>query len=150
MAPRPPKRSRKSGVNGNAVAGPSKPSAGPRLFAPFRALGFVCDSVPFAMFVHTPRGALATPTVNVVTSVGRSWMMWDMARMTLVFVGAYQLGGFNRELQLIACLCLGPDAGADISSLAMTGTEVFAAAGTRILKYVRGKEVSRYSASIKD
>ncbi|RSH91126.1 hypothetical protein EHS25_010302 [Saitozyma podzolica] len=126
MAPRPPKRSRKSGVNGNAVAGPSKPSAGPRLFAPFRALGFVCDSVPFAMFVHTPRGALATPTVNVVTSVGRSWMMWDMARMTLVFVG--------------------PDAGADISSLAMTGTEVFAAAGTRILKYVRGKESMIWSS----
>jgi hypothetical protein len=59
--------------------------------------------VAFAMFVHIPRGALATPTVNVVTSVGRSWMMWDMARMTLVFVGAY-LGGFNRGLKLIACV----------------------------------------------
>ena len=37
---------------------------------------------------------------------------------------------------------LGPDAGATITSLLQTGTEVFAAAAHRIIRYVRGKEVS--------
>jgi U3 small nucleolar RNA-associated protein 21 len=48
-------------------------------------------------------------------------MMWDAARMTLVFVG--------------------PDSGEDIASLAQTGTEVFASVGKRVVKYHRGKEV---------
>ncbi|WWC70746.1 uncharacterized protein I206_104697 [Kwoniella pini CBS 10737] len=104
------------------AAGPSKPT--PRLFAPFRALGHVTDHVPYAMFVHTPQGALATPTVNITTSVGRSWLMWDAARMTLVFAG--------------------PDTGAQINSLAMTGTEIFASAGARVIKYHRGKETGSY------
>ena len=76
------------------------------------------------MFVHTPKGALAKPTVNIVTSVGKSWMMWDAAKMTLVFVG--------------------PQAREEISSLAQTGTEVFAAVGGRIIKYTRGKESGLY------
>ncbi|WWD04860.1 hypothetical protein V865_002931 [Kwoniella europaea PYCC6329] len=112
--------------NGSAIeqpaAGPSKPT--PRLFAPFRALGHVTDHVPYAMFVHTPQGALATPTVNITTSVGRSWLMWDAARMTLVFAG--------------------PDAGAQINSLAMTGTDIYASAGARVTKYHRGKETGYY------
>ena len=66
---------------------PSKTFGRPRLFAPFRALGLVSDHVPFAMFVHSPKGALATPRVQIVTSVGRSWMMWDAATMKLLFVG---------------------------------------------------------------
>lgn len=71
------------------AAGPSQqPSSPARIFAPFRALGYVTDHVPFAMFVHTPSGALATPTVNITTSVGRSWLMWDASRMTLVFAGS--------------------------------------------------------------
>ncbi|OCF33495.1 U3 small nucleolar RNA-associated protein 21 [Kwoniella heveanensis BCC8398] len=115
------------------AAGPSKPSTSstaatpahtPRLFAPFRALGHVTDHVPYAMFVHTPQGALATPTVNITTSVGKSWLMWDAARMTLVFAG--------------------PDAGAQINALAMTGTEIFASAGARVIKYHRGKETGSY------
>lgn len=40
----------------------------------------------------------------------------------------------------------GPDAGAPITSLAQTGTEVFAAAGSRVIKYFRGKEVASYAA----
>ncbi|ORX40070.1 putative WD-repeat protein [Kockovaella imperatae] len=78
------------------------------------------------MFVHTPKGALATPTVNLVTSVGRSWMMWDMERMTLVFVG--------------------PESGGEIKSLVQTGTEVFAAVGSRVLKYHRGKQTGVFKA----
>lgn len=38
----------------------------------------------------------------------------------------------------------GPDAGTTITSLAQTGTEVFAAAGSRIIKYYRGKEAEVY------
>ncbi|WVW84648.1 hypothetical protein I302_106682 [Kwoniella bestiolae CBS 10118] len=104
------------------TAGPSKPT--PRLFAPFRALGHVTDHVPYAMFVHTPQGALATPTVQITTSVGRSWLMWDAARMTLVFAG--------------------PDAGAQINDLTMTGTDIYASAGARVIKYHRGKEIGYY------
>lgn len=115
------KRPRRNG-HAQPKVGPSKlPPPTPRLFAPFRALGFVTNHVPFSMFVHTPKGALATPTVNIVTAVGRSWMMWDAERMTLLFVG--------------------PDAGAPITSLAQTGTEVYAAAGPRVIRYHRGKEV---------
>ena len=104
------------------TAGPSTSSTQPRLFAPFRALGHVTNHIPFSIFVHAPKGALATPTVNFVTSVGRSWMMWDAGRMTLVFVGS--------------------DAGEDIRALAQTGTEVFASVGSKIIRYVRGKEAS--------
>ncbi|KAK8858577.1 hypothetical protein IAR55_002806 [Kwoniella newhampshirensis] len=106
------------------AAGPSKQPITPRLFAPFRALGHVSDHVPFAMFVHTPNGALATPTVNLTTSVGRSWLMWDAARMTLVFAGS--------------------DAGAPINSLTMTGTDIYASAGPRVIKYHRGKDIGSY------
>jgi U3 small nucleolar RNA-associated protein 21 len=77
-----------------AVASSSKPTtavpAAPpasRIFAPFRALGYVCNDVPFAMHVHTPNGALAKQTIIVVTAVGRSWLMWDAASMRLLFVG---------------------------------------------------------------
>jgi hypothetical protein len=45
------------------------------------------------MFVHTPKGAFAKPAVHVVTSVGRSWIMWNMEKMTLVFVGESKEGG---------------------------------------------------------
>jgi hypothetical protein len=70
-----------------AAAAAAAPPAS-RIFAPFRALGYVCNDVPFAMHVHTPSGALAKPTIIVVTAVGRSWLMWDAASMRLLFVGA--------------------------------------------------------------
>jgi hypothetical protein len=68
-------------------AGPSTSKPSPRLFHPFRALGFVCDHVPMSIFTHSAKGALSVPHVNIVTSVGRSWMMWEAGRMGLVFVG---------------------------------------------------------------
>ncbi|GMK53974.1 hypothetical protein CspeluHIS016_0105600 [Cutaneotrichosporon spelunceum] len=123
MAPRASKRTKSE-----RVLSPPRAASGPlpqsRLFAPFRALGYVSDHVPFSMFVHTPKGALAKPTVHVATSVGRSWLLWDAERMTLLFAG--------------------PDAGAPIASLAQTGTEVFASAGSRVIKYFRGKEAAEY------
>ncbi|ODO10103.1 hypothetical protein I350_02331 [Cryptococcus amylolentus CBS 6273] len=126
--PHTKKKQRKQPRPAPPAAGPStsqQPSTG-RLFAPFRALGYVTDEIPFAMFVHTPNGALATPTVNVTTSVGRSWLMWDAARMTLVFAG--------------------PDAGDKINGLTMTGTDIYASAGPRVIKYHRGKEVAQFDS----
>lgn len=83
MVKRAPKRLK---TQPEGEAGPSRlPS--PRLFHPFRALGFVCDHVPISIFVHQAKGALAVPHVNILTSVGRSWLMWEAGRMGLVFVG---------------------------------------------------------------
>lgn len=86
MPSRPQKRNKKDEKEERP-----RPSAAPlpqsRLFAPFRALGYISDHVPFSMFVHTPKGALAKPTIHIVTSVGRSWLMWDAERMTLLFAG---------------------------------------------------------------
>ncbi|WVQ86757.1 hypothetical protein IAS59_000473 [Cryptococcus gattii] len=119
------KRQKKQLQSPKSAAGPSQqPSSPGRLFAPFRALGYVTDHVPFAMFVHTPSGALATPTVNITTSVGRSWLMWDASRMTLVFAGA--------------------DTGNQINGLTMTGTDIYASSGSRVIKYHRGKEVASF------
>ena len=118
------KRLKRQRTANQPTAGPSKSSSSSsaRLFAPFRALGYVTNHIPFSMFMHSPKGALAKPTVNIVTSVGKSWMMWDAAKMTLVFVG--------KECK------------EEIKSLVVTGTEVFAVAGNKIYSYVRGKEVS--------
>ena len=106
-----------------AKAGPSKTPSTARLFQPFRALGYVTNHIPFTSWVHNPRGAFAKPTINIVTSVGKSWMMWDAERMTLVFVGK--------------------EGAEDIRGLAMTGIAVFASSGNRVTKYERGQEVSR-------
>ncbi|KAK4689525.1 hypothetical protein P7C73_g546, partial [Tremellales sp. Uapishka_1] len=126
MPSRPNKKAKES--QRQPQAGPSTTAAiaQPRLFAPFRALGFISDHVPFALQVHSAKGALAVPAVNIVTCLGRSWAMWDAGRMGLVFVG--------------------PDAGAAISSLALGGNDIFAAAGTRIIKYLRGKESGVYES----
>lgn len=41
----------------------------------------------------------------------------------------------------------GPDAGAQISSLATSGNYVFAAAGSKVRRYLRGKEAAVYETS---
>ncbi|WVO12563.1 hypothetical protein L204_100167 [Cryptococcus depauperatus] len=122
------KRQKKQPHSAQPATGPSKSQSPPtgRLFAPFRALGHITNHVSFTMFVHTPQGALAMPTVNITTSVGRSWLMWDAARMTLVFAG--------------------PDSGANINALTMTGTDIYASAGSKVIKYHRGKEVASFTS----
>ena len=42
---------------------------------------------------------------------------------------------------------VGTDAGATITSVAATGKEVFAAAGNKVIKYIRGKQAGVYEAS---
>jgi hypothetical protein len=50
------------------------------LFASFRALGYITDSVPFAI---NRRGK----ETWVACSVGRSWQIFNCAKLTLVLVG---------------------------------------------------------------
>ncbi|KAG8892661.1 hypothetical protein FRB99_002551, partial [Tulasnella sp. 403] len=95
------------------------------LFAPFRALGFITNHVPFALQVHSVKGGLAEPRIHISTCLGRSWAMWDGANMRLLFVGT--------------------DAPEMISSLIFQDDAIWAASGLRAIKYLRGKEVASFS-----
>ncbi|KIP12285.1 hypothetical protein PHLGIDRAFT_124190 [Phlebiopsis gigantea 11061_1 CR5-6] len=97
----------------------------PRLFAPFRALGLVTNHVPFVLQTRSYKGAADGPTLHLVTCLGKAWAMWEGGKMTLQFVG--------------------PDCQEPITSMAMDGKAVWAAAGSDIIKYLRGKEVARIS-----
>lgn len=57
------------------------------LFAPFRALGFVTNHVPFVLQVRSHKGSSQGPRVHLVTCLGRAWALWEGGRMTLLFVG---------------------------------------------------------------
>ena len=57
------------------------------LFAPFRALGFVTNHVPFVLQVRTHKGASQGPRVHMLTCLGRAWALWEGGKMTLLFVG---------------------------------------------------------------
>ncbi|KAI4517151.1 WD40 repeat-like protein [Schizophyllum commune Loenen D] len=100
----------------------SSPTA-PRLFAPFRALGIITNHVPFALQARSHKGAVDGPRVHLLTSVGRSYALWEANKMTLLFVGT--------------------PAPQPIAALAMDGDAVWVAAGARLIKYLRGKEVLR-------
>ncbi|RCK54556.1 U3 small nucleolar RNA-associated protein 21 [Candida viswanathii] len=63
-----------------SVAKPPRPS---KIFSPFRVLGNVTDSTPFAI------GALGS-TFYAVTSVGRSFQIYDLATLHLLFVSQTQ------------------------------------------------------------
>lgn len=58
------------------------------LFAPFRALGFVTNHVPFVLQVRSHKGASQGPRIHLVTCLGRAWALWEGGNMTLLFVGA--------------------------------------------------------------
>jgi hypothetical protein len=61
----------------------------PGLYAPFRALGLVTNSIPFALQTRSFKGASDAPRVHILTCLGRSWALWDGAKMTLLFAGAF-------------------------------------------------------------
>ncbi|KAG6829189.1 hypothetical protein H0H92_005389 [Tricholoma furcatifolium] len=98
----------------DVVAQPPPPKE-PRLFVPFRALGLITNYVPFVLQSRTYKGAAEGPRLHLLTCLGRAWALWEG----------------------------GPDAPDQISSLAMDGDAVWAAAGSHALKYIRGKEVLR-------
>ncbi|PPQ97575.1 hypothetical protein CVT26_002362 [Gymnopilus dilepis] len=100
-----------------------KPSKEPRLFVPFRALGLITNHIPFVLQTRSHKGATEGPRVHLLTCLGRSWALWEGGKMTLLFVG--------------------PDAPDYISSMAMDGDAVWVASASFVIKYLRGKEVSR-------
>ncbi|RDB22141.1 U3 small nucleolar RNA-associated protein 21 [Hypsizygus marmoreus] len=95
----------------------------PRLFVPFRALGLITNYVPFVLQTRSFKGATEGPRIHLLTCLGRAWALWEGGKMGLLFVG--------------------PDAPEQISSLAMDGDAVWAAAGPHAIKYIRGKEILR-------
>lgn len=66
-----------------------------RLFAPFRALGFVTNHVPFAIQVRTYKGATTAPRVHILTCLGRAWAELEGEKMRLLFVGVHFLLRFS-------------------------------------------------------
>ncbi|KAN0077061.1 Utp21 specific WD40 associated putative domain containing protein [Tylopilus felleus] len=116
---RPQKRIRTS-----SKAAPLQKSPGDaRLFAPFRALGLVTNHIPFYLQTRSHKGATEGPRIHLLTCLGRSWALWDGGKMTLLFVG--------------------PEERTPISCLTMEGDAIWAASGVHVIKYLRGKEVSR-------
>ncbi|GAA5969804.1 hypothetical protein JCM8115_005786 [Rhodotorula mucilaginosa] len=93
------------------------------LFAPFRSLGHVSTGMPLVVQSRASK-YLDKPAITLITSLGRSWAMWDGHSMKLLFVG--------------------PDAGKELTSLAVLNESVFAAAGDSVIRYVRGKEIGRF------
>ncbi|KIM87254.1 hypothetical protein PILCRDRAFT_96034 [Piloderma croceum F 1598] len=102
---------------------PGTISKEPRLFAPFRALGLITNHVPFVLQTRSHKGSMDGPRLHLLTCLGKAWAMWEGGKMGLLFVG--------------------PDASDPISSMAMEGDAVWAASGSNIIKYHRGKEVDR-------
>lgn len=78
---RPRKRLR---TDDDPVPGPSR--AG--LFAPFRALGYVTNSVPPALQTRAAKGSADEPRIHIATVLGRAWALWEGGKMGLLFVGA--------------------------------------------------------------
>ncbi|EJF66083.1 Utp21-domain-containing protein [Dichomitus squalens LYAD-421 SS1] len=116
-SPPPRKRAR--------VEAPHSPNfkQGPRLFAPFRALGLITNNVPFVLQTRSHKGATDGPRIHLLTCLGRAWALWEGGKMGLLFVG--------------------PDAPGPIASMAMDGNAVWVSSGLYVMKYIRGKEVAR-------
>lgn len=102
------------------------------LYAPFRALGYITNGVPFVLQVRFGGKDAQTPDVNVVTCLGDTWAMWNAERMTLLFVG--------------------PPLEHPISAMAhaMSPDSLLVAAGPAVHRFVRGHEVACYSTALPD
>lgn len=83
---RPRKRVRTKGKEKTAqVSSPKDPKD--QLFAPFRALGFISNHVPFVLQVRTYKGSSDPPRLHILTCLGKAWALWEGGKMTLLFVG---------------------------------------------------------------
>ncbi|OBZ69349.1 U3 small nucleolar RNA-associated protein 21 [Grifola frondosa] len=98
----------------------------PRLFAPFRALGLITNHVPFVLQTRSHKGATEGPRIHLLTCLGRAWAMWEGERW------AYYLS-------------VRPDAPELIHCMAMDGNAVWVSSGPHAIKYLRGKEVGRFT-----
>lgn len=116
----------------NIAPSNSTPTLRDALYAPFRALGYVTNGVPFVLQVRFGGKDAQTPDVNVVTCIGDTWEMWNADRMTLLFVGPVL-----------------PDA---ISAMAHATSpdSLLVAAGMSVYRFSRGHEVARYVTAVED
>lgn len=121
---RPRKRIRNSTKRKRATSPTHLPRV-PLLFAPFRALGLITNHIPFYIQTRSYKDATEGPRIHILTCLGRSWALWEGGKMGLLFVG--------------------PEVQDPISCLVMDGDAVWAASGVHVIKYLRGKEVSRVS-----
>ncbi|KAG2084691.1 WD40-repeat-containing domain protein [Suillus discolor] len=113
---RPRKRIRSSTKRKRATSPTHLPRV-PILFAPFRALGLITNHIPFYIQTRSYKDATEGPRIHILTCLGRSWALWEG----------------------------GPEVQDPISCLVMDGDAVWAASGVHVIKYLRGKEVSRVS-----
>jgi U3 small nucleolar RNA-associated protein 21 len=81
----PRKRLKSSKITNNEIS----PSQNKQLFAPFRALGFITNHVPFAMQVRSFKGATGAPRVHILTCLGKAWAEFEGEKMKLLFVGEW-------------------------------------------------------------
>ncbi|KAG0238082.1 hypothetical protein BGW42_007636 [Actinomortierella wolfii] len=93
-------------------------AAAPRIFVPFRAIGYVTNEVPFNI---QARGQ----AYFLTTCVGSTYHIYDVAKMNLLFVG--------------------PHTSTPITALASSGDITFVACGSDVVSYKRSKEVGRFS-----
>ncbi|KAF9344305.1 hypothetical protein BGX34_005797, partial [Mortierella sp. NVP85] len=93
-------------------------AAAPRLFVPFRAIGYVTNEIPFNI---QAKGQ----TYFLTTCVGTTFHIYEVAKMNLLFVGAHT--------------------SAPITALATHGDIVFVASGSEVVSFKRAKEVGRFS-----
>lgn len=80
--PRKRTRTEKRQVNGEKLASC-------RLFAPFRALGLITNHIPFVLQTRSYKGTSEGPRLHILTSLGKSWALWDGGKMTLLFVSKH-------------------------------------------------------------
>lgn len=73
-----------------------------RLYAPFRALGLVTNHVPLAVQTRAAKGSTAPPRIHIVTCLGKSWMMWEGEKMTLLFVGTCVTSALSKSIGSVA------------------------------------------------
>ncbi|KAG0298509.1 hypothetical protein BGZ97_004027 [Linnemannia gamsii] len=98
-------------------------AAAPRIFVPFRAIGYVTNEVPFNI---QARGQ----AYFLTTCVGTTFHIYDVAKMNLQFVGAHT--------------------SQPITALAALGDLTFVACGSDVVSYKRAKEVSRFTCGEDD
>ncbi|KAL9936349.1 hypothetical protein V8E36_004417 [Tilletia maclaganii] len=93
-----------------------------RLFAPFRALGFITTSVAPALSIRRGGKDATAPDITIVTCLGNAWAMW----------------GLNHGMPL---LFVGPPLADPIRALAISQSpdSVLAVSGSKVWQYVRGK-----------
>lgn len=104
--------------NGNAVT-----QIKPKLFAPFRSLGFISNQVAFKSINRSTRDSTKLSS-QIVTCLGKSWAMWDTLSMKLLFISHDQ----HHYIQ----------------SIENDGNCVFTTNGTHISRYYRGKEINKF------